>query len=175
MDGSYTVELFQTYGVLSIGTSMFYFDLDDLSVIQSRHWYVDKNGYLTSSYYYMGQIRIIRFHRIVARAKPGEWVDHRDRSRANNRKQNLRRCNFSENNRNRGLYSTNTSGVAGVSFDKRRSRWVASITYNNKKIFIGRFHNKEDAIAARLETEIRLFGDFSPQWELYTEQLCINQ
>lgn len=163
MQCPHVVELFGTYGILHIDMSMFYFDLEDLAVIQSRSWYVDKGGYLTSRYYYMGQMRIVRFHRIVAQAKPGQWVDHRDRNRANNRKQNLRCCSLSENNRNRGLYSTNTSGVAGVSFDKKRKRWIASITYCNKKIFIGRFNNKEDAIAARLDAEIRLFGEFSPQ------------
>lgn len=161
------VELFDTYGVLHIGTSTFYFDLDDLPIVQSRRWYVDNDGYLTSSYYYLGRLRIVRFHRIVANAKPGQWVDHRDKNRANNRKENLRCCSFSENNRNRGLYATNTSGVTGVTFDKRRKRWAASITYNSKRIFIGRFQNKEDAIAARLETEIRLFGEFAPQLKLY--------
>ena len=159
------IELLNTYGILHIGSSNFLFDLDDLPIIESRHWYVDKDGYLTSSYYYLGALRIVRFHRIVAHPKPGQRVDHRNKNRADNRKQNLRCCSFSENNRNRGLYSTNTSGIAGVSFDKCRKRWVARISYNGKRKFIGRFYNKEDAIAARLDTEIRLFGEFSPQWE----------
>lgn len=162
MSFPYVVELLDTYGILRIGSSVFCFDLEDLPVIQSRRWYVGKNGYLTSSYYYMGKRRIVRFHRIVAHARPGQRVDHKNRNRTDNRKQNLRCCSLAENNRNRGLYSTNTSGVAGVSFDKQRKRWVASITYNGKKKFIGRFYNKEDAITARLNTEIHLFGEFSP-------------
>ena len=79
-------------------------------------------------------------------AKPGEIVDHINRKRFDNRKKNLRVCQYSENDRNRGLYSTNKSGVSGVHFDKRRSKWVAAITYNRKKIFIGRFISKDDAI-----------------------------
>ena len=66
------VELFDTYGVLHIGTAVFYFDLEDLVLIQSRNWYADKDGYLTSSYYYLGQLRIVRFHRGVAHAQPGQ-------------------------------------------------------------------------------------------------------
>lgn len=163
------VELFDTYGVLHIGTAIFYFDLDDLPVIESRDWYVDKDGYLTSSYYYLGQLRVVRFHRVVVHAKPGQWVDHKDKNRANNRKQNLRCCSYSQNNRNRGQYSTNTSGVTGVTFDKRRECWVATIMYDHKRIFIGRFQNKGDAVLARLEVEIRLFGEFAPQWEMYKE------
>lgn len=159
------VELFDTYGVLHIGLSSFLFDLDDLPIIESRSWYVDKDGYLTSSYYYLGMLRIIRFHRIVAHPQPGQCVDHKNKNRADNRKQNLRCCSALENNWNKSLYATNTSGVTGVSFDKQRKRWVASITHNGKRIFIGRFHDKEDAVAARLNAEVHLFGEFSPQWE----------
>lgn len=163
------VELFDTYGVLHIGLSSFLFDLDDLPIIESRSWYVDKDGYLTSSYYYLGVLRIIRFHRIVAHPKPGQRVDHKNRNRADNRKQNLRCCSFSENNRNRGLYSTNTSGVTGVVFNKKRKQWMATIMHDHKRIFIGRFPNKSDAIKARLEAEIHLFGEFAPQQQTYKE------
>ena len=160
------VELFGTYGVLHIGLSSFLFDLDDLPIIESRSWFVDKDGYLTSRYYYLGVLRIIRFHRIIAHPKPGQRVDHKNRNRADNRKQNLRCCSFSENNRNRGLYSTNTSGVTGVVFDKKRKQWMATIMHDHKRIFIGRFPNKSDAIKARLETETRLLGEFAPQREI---------
>lgn len=157
------VELFDTYGVLHIGALGFLFDLEDLSVIESRSWYVDKDGYLTSSYYYYGVLRIVRFHRIVAHPKPGQRVDHRNKNRADNRKQNLRCCDQAENNRNRGRYSTNTSGITGVTFDKKREKWIATIMFDHKRIFIGRYQKKEDAIIARLEAEARLFGEYAPQ------------
>lgn len=165
------VQLFDTYGILYIGTTEFYFDVEDLCIIQSRNWYVDKGGYLTSCYYYAGSQCIVRFHRIVMQATPGQYVDHRNRKRNDNRKQNLRCCLYEENNRNRGLYATNKSGCSGVSFDKRRNKWTASITYNSKKLFIGRFERKEDAIAARLIREAELFQEFAPQidWSVYHE------
>lgn len=165
------VQLFDTYGILYIGAAEFYFDVEDLCIIQSRNWYVDKGGYLTSCYYYAGSQRIVRFHRIVMQATPGQYVDHRNRKRNDNRKQNLRCCLYEENNRNRGLYATNKSGCSGVSFDKRRNKWTASITYNSKKLFIGRFERKEDAIAARLIREAELFQEFAPQidWSVYHE------
>lgn len=161
------VELFDSFGIFRIDGTIFYFDLEDLPLIENRKWYIDEDGYLTSSYYYAGQLRIVRFHRIVVHAQPGQWVDHKDRNRANNCKSNLRCCSCSENNRNRGRYSTNTSGVTGVTFDKNRGRWVATIMLNHKRIFIGRFQNIEDAISARLNAEARLFGEFAPQRDLY--------
>ena len=96
-------------------------------------------------------------------AKPGQFVDHINKNRADNRKHNLRCCRRAENDRNRGTYSTNTSGVTGVYFDKRRNKWVASISFDKKRTFIGRFATKEDAIQARLEKEAELFKEFAPQ------------
>lgn len=150
------------YGVLKLGDLEFLFDLEDIGLIRSRAWYADKGGYLTCCYYYNGHLKFSSFHRLVMHAKPGEIVDHINRKRFDNRKKNLRVCQYSENDRNRGLYSTNKSGVSGVHFDKRRSKWVAAITYNRKKIFIGRFISKDDAIDARIKMEIELFREYSP-------------
>lgn len=161
------VKLFDTYGIVYVNASEFIFDIDDIHVIESRNWYQDKDGYLVSYYFYAGKRRCVRFHRIVMNAQAQQYIDHINKNKADNRKQNLRYCSRIENDRNRGVYSTNNSGVTGVHFDKRRNRWVASITYNNKRIFIGRFYSKEEAIKARLEREISLFGDFAPQRELW--------
>ena len=92
-----------------------------------------------------------------------DFVDHINRNRADNRKQNLRCCKYAENDRNRGIYSSNKSGVAGVYYDKQRRKWVANISYNQKRVFLGRFESKEDAVAARLAKEKELFKEYSPQ------------
>ena len=62
-----------------------------------------------------------------------------------------------------GIYSSNKSGVAGVYYDKQRRKWVANISYNRKRVFLGRFELKEDAVAARLAKEKELFKEYSPQ------------
>lgn len=158
------IELHDTYGVLRIKTSEFLFDLEDLPLIKGRDsWYCDKDGYLVSSYFYNGIRRFVRFHRLVMHAKPGQCVDHINKNKADNRKKNLRCCERSENDRNRSLYSCNTSGVAGVYFDKERKKWVASTTYNHKKVYLGRYAVKEEAILARLTKEVELYKEFSPQ------------
>lgn len=158
-----SIRLFPTYGVLQIKATEFFFDIEDLQLIESRSWYKDKDGYLVSCYYFDGRRRFTRFHRIVMNAKPGQIVDHINKNRADNRKSNLRCCKRSENDRNRSTYSNNTSGITGVYFDKKRSKWVASISYDKKRITIGRFVLKEDAVRARLEKESELFKEFAPQ------------
>lgn len=157
------VRLLGVYGTLHIGASEFLFDIEDLPLIESRVWYEDKDGYLVSCYFFNGRRCFVRFHRIVMDAKPGQVIDHINKNRADNRKCNLRLCKRAENDRNRSTYSTNTSGVTGVYFDKQRNKWVASISYNKKRTLIGRFVSKEDAVRARIEREAELFKEFAPQ------------
>lgn len=162
------VKLYDTYGVLYVDAAEFLFDLEDLPVIQSRDsWYKDKDGYLVSSYFFDDRRRFVRFHRIIMNAQPNQCVDHINKNKADNRKQNLRCCERADNDLNRNLYVTNTSGVSGVYFDRKRNKWVASITYRRTKIYIGRFDIKEDAVRARLDKEMELYKEFAPQRELW--------
>lgn len=157
------VKLLDEYGVLNINGTEFLFDIEDFSVINSRNWYVDKDGYLASSYIYNGRRCFAMFHRIIMNAQKGQVVDHINRNRADNRKVNLRCCSKFENNLNRGRRSTNTSGVIGVHYDRKRDKWIANITYDKRRIFIGRFISKDEAVKARLRKESELFKSFAPQ------------
>ena len=87
-DGS--IRLLSSYGILCLEAAEFLFDVEDLPLIESRSWYKDKDGYLVSCYYFNGCRRFVRFHRIVMQAKPGQFVDHINKNRADNRKHNLR-------------------------------------------------------------------------------------
>lgn len=51
------------------------------------------------------------------------------------------------------------SGHRGVSTDSSTGKWVAAITYQGKRRFLGRFDDKEDAIQARLAAERELLRD----------------
>lgn len=54
----------------------------------------------------------------------------------------------------------NTSGQAGVSFHTQSDKWMASIRSNGKRIWLGLFSDKQDAIDARREAEIKY--DYKP-------------
>jgi hypothetical protein len=83
--------------------------------------------------YKHGQLdgRQLRAHRVVWALCKGEWpphdIDHVDGNRTNNRLGNLRAVTRAENHRNRRTSSTNTSGVMGVSWNKRSRKWRAYI------------------------------------------------
>jgi len=51
----------------------------------------------------------------------------------------------------------NKSGVKGVCWDKSRSKWVAYIRVQGKRISLGRYADKEEAIQVRKEAEEQYF------------------
>lgn len=54
-----------------------------------------------------------------------------------------------ENSRaTRLIRRTNTSGYKGVSFNKKKEKWISQISVDNKKIQIGAFFTKEEAAYA---------------------------
>lgn len=85
---------------------------------------------------------------------PPEETDHINRVRNDNRWCNLRAVSRAENLRNKKRYSSNTSGVSGVSWEKASGKWVASIRVNKKLKKLGRFRDIEDAVAAREAAKI---------------------
>jgi hypothetical protein len=112
----------------------------------------------------VGGHQIYTQHIIWAFAHNGAWtqneLDHIDRNRTNNRISNLREATPSQNCMNR-IYSTNTSGVPGVSYDKRYSKWVAYIKINHKRIQLGYFTDFDDACQARWDAEDQYFGEYA--------------
>ena len=58
------------------------------------------------------------------------------------------------------MYKTNTSGVKGVYYSKKRDKWIAQIMFKQKCYYLGGYERIEDAAEARKEAEKRIFGDF---------------
>lgn len=142
----------------------FYFDLSDFDLISGYCWHFDNYGYLLAyDIKNPGNRKKVRFHRLVMNPRKENVIDHigGESSRNDNRKSNLRECSQQENICNQAIKTNNTSGVTGVWYDKRRNAWIAEIKYNYKKIHIGQFIDKIDAIYARKEKEKELFGEFA--------------
>ncbi len=88
-------------------------------------------------------------------------VDHINHDIYDCRKENLREVNKSENMMNSKISKRNTSGVKGVSFDKRDNKWMAHIYLNGKFYNLGRYSDFNVAVKTRFSKEIELFGDKS--------------
>ena len=105
--------------------------------------------------YPMGPIfgKSYKAHRVIFCMIYGYWpeyVDHLNGIRHDNRACNLRAASKVENGKNQKRNTRNKSGVTGVYWYEPSKKWRAQINVDAKKIYLGQFETKEDAISARL-------------------------
>lgn len=127
-----------------------------------------KAGVLTKD----GRIRItINYKRYLAHrlawlyiygSFPKNQIDHKDGNPLNNKINNLREANHSENSQNqrKALSNNKSTGLLGTFLDKRDGRIYARIMINKKFIHLGCFKTKEEAHQAYLiaKRNIHPFG-----------------
>lgn len=84
---------------------------------------------------------------------PADQIDHINGCGSDNRIGNLRDVSDAENKRNLRLRASNKSGVPGVFYWEKWSKWVARICIGGKSKHIGLFATRDEAVAARLMAE----------------------
>jgi len=97
---------------------------------------------------------------MVTGEDPVIFVDHANRVRDDDRFENLRLAINSQNQAN-AWWSTNTSGFKGVSWQKSRGQWAASITIDGKAKFLGRFATRVEAAKAYRNAAVEAWGEFA--------------
>jgi hypothetical protein len=112
----------------------------------------------------------LKVHRLVAlsflpnlEAKP--MVDHIDNNILNNNVSNLRWATRVQNGQNRILNKNNKTGYKGVSFNKRKDKYVSVIQVDGIQVQLGYFTNIEDAIQARIIKATQAFGIYTNSCE----------
>lgn len=113
---------------------------------------LDQNGY--GILRFQGKKRFVHrltFSIFVGPLADGLVVDHIDCiSTACCNPAHLRQVSQTGNQQNRRSISTaNTSGLVGVTWDRQSGKWRAHIQVGGKLLYLGRFTNLDDAIAAR--------------------------
>ena len=140
---------------------IFKFDLEDYDKIKDYTWYMSNNGYIVSHETENNKQNGLIMHRLIMNiTDPDICVDHIYHDKTDNRKSQLRITNNQQNQFNHIIKGNNTSGETGVYWHKNRNKWEALIGYNEKIIYLGMFDNKEDAINARKEAEIKYYGEY---------------
>lgn len=120
-----------------------------------------KDGYL------QGNVLGIKFqlHRLAwfyhYESHPSGCIDHIDGNKQNNRIENLRIADKSQNGANRGPQKNNKSGFKGVYWDNRSQRWVACVKKNKKTIFVKYFKSKLEAAQAYDAEHVAAYGDYA--------------
>jgi len=137
----------------------FIIDVQYFDLIKKYVWVSSGNGYAYSVTF--GEK--VYMHRIISCAKQEEIIDHIDGNTFNNKKDNLRVVNSSQNVRHRTkLAKNNKSGKTGVCFAKNVNKWNARICIDKTEINLGYYDNKQDAIIARETAESKYFKEYSP-------------
>lgn len=63
------------------------------------------------------------------------------------------------------LFKSNTSGIRGVSLNRRTGKWCASIRLRSKLYWLGSYRTIEEAASVRKQAEEKFFGEFLEWYE----------
>ncbi len=136
-------------------------DTADVALVEGFNWVAMVSPHTVYAYRTSPspKRRAILMHRVLL-GEPEGLVDHRNGDGLDNRRDNLREANTSQNCHNQKVTSRNTSGVKGVCWNKSRGKWQASVmAYGKRKTL--RFATKEAASAWAEQERKRLHGEFA--------------
>lgn len=139
----------------------FFFDKEDYDKIKEYSWWYDGRYVCAHTLKFDSYTTgIIRLHRHVLNINDREDinVDHKNLIRYDCRKINLRRASDSQNAMNKDYSYMSSTGIVGVRKDGLK--WVVSIKVNSTTINLGRYTDFEGARKARIDAEIKYFGEF---------------
>lgn len=112
--------------------------------------------------YYQGPVmgRYVKAHRVAWALHCGKWpknkINHINGDHRDNRIDNLRDVEHRICHLNTKLSRRNTTGIAGVCWNRRMQRWQAFINRDRKSRCLGTFLTASEAAAARKSAEIEM-------------------
>ena len=117
-------------------------------------WRINRKGYVVST---NRQI----LHRYILSYTGTLSIDHINRNKLDNRKQNLRIVSTFINNQN--------NNAVGVSYDKHARKWKAEFQRFGKAFYAGVYDTKEEAVNARIKA-INNFDNDSEKTNKYLKE-----
>ena len=115
------------------------YDEEDDWLVGSYTWCRGPKGYAQTG---GGHSRLMRMHSMIMGKRPGLEIDHINRNKLDNRRENLRFVTRSQNNLNRHQGT-------GISYLARIDRYWAKATLHKKTYNLGYYKTYNEALAAR--------------------------
>ena len=158
-------DLTNNYGICYLADTGLktYFDLEDYDLIKDILWKTDEYGYARG--YDVKTKRLVRMHKIITDTDENTVIDHINRDKLDNRKENFRYATKSENRINSKTRTDNVSGIQGVRFEE--GKWRVRISVNGRYVHLGMFDDFEEAVKTRLKAEKKYYGEFAIQINLF--------
>jgi len=128
------------------------------AVQMGTRWYAQRNAGGHS----------VMMHREIMHAPKGTVVDHINGNGLDNRKCNLRICTQSQNRWNSRPHDGTSSQFKGVSYDKNRKKYAASVWENRKRIVLGRYDDEVEAAHVRDYRAVEVAGFYA--WLNFPEE-----
>lgn len=119
------------------------------------------------TYRVLGKRKFLQMHRVILARMlgrelvKGELVDHIDTNTLNNQRENLRLATNAQNQRNKRISASNTTGYKGVSYHEHAKKYRADITVDRKLIYLGYFKTAEEAHEAYKAAAVKYHGEFA--------------
>ena len=90
-------------------------------------------------------------------------IDHINHDTLDNRKENLRITNVTDNCKNRRLSKANKSGYRNVCWDKREQMWIVQLQVDGKNTCLGKFPKDalDEAGSFAKEMRAKYYGEFA--------------
>ena len=105
--------------------------------------------------------RVILERKLGRSLEKGEFCDHDNRNKLDNRRKNLRLATPSQNSMNSTKKANNTSGYKGVSWNVQKKKWSAIVSKNGKHEYVAFFNTPEEAHEAYRAAAQKLHGEFA--------------
>lgn len=141
-----------------------YVDAADYEWLSQWTWHL-QNGYAVRR----KKRKTIYMHREIMQTPQGMIVDHKNRNKLDNTRDNLRNCTYAENTANQTRRRGTSSRFLGVSYKKDHKKWCAQFPQNGRSRCIGYFTDEVDAARAYDRRAVEMLGaaarlNFPEEW-----------
>lgn len=126
--------------------------MGDVAGYPNRYWLIRTHGKM-----YLAHRLVWLYHH----GRLPEQLDHINGDKLDNRIENLRPATKQQNEWNKGDFSSNTSGIKGVSWSKQKNKWRAYIWKDRKQINLGLFDDIETAKIVVDEARVVYHGQYA--------------